>query len=94
MTTAPHDDGNRLDWAVRLHVYHRLIEVGRAPTVNESAEKLGSTVAEIGESYRRLDAGHVLVLEPGTTEIRMAMPFSAVATEFRVTMGERSWWAN
>ena len=41
-----------------------------------------------------MHAEHILVLESGKSEIRMAMPFSAVATGIRVTALGKSWWAN
>ncbi len=34
------------------------------------------------------------MLDPATRELWMAMPFSATPTQFRVTAGERAWWAN
>ena len=80
--------------SVFSHDRFHFIEVSRPPTVMETAEKLGSSASEVEESYQRLNEGHVLVLAPDTTEVRMAMPFSAVPTAFRVTMGERWWWAN
>jgi hypothetical protein len=45
-------------------------------------------------SFRRLHDAHALVLEPGTCEIRMANPFSAVATPHVVEAAGRSWYAN
>jgi hypothetical protein len=36
----------------------------------------------------------VIVLAPGTDEIWMAAPFSALATPFRVHVGERAYWGN
>ena len=85
---------NELNTAVRLHVYHQFIEAGSAPAVGETAAALGRSVGEVEHAYRRLDEDHALVLTPGTDRIWMAMPFSAVPTPFRVTSGERSWWAN
>ena len=41
-----------------------------------------------------LDDAHALVLDPGTDEIRMLNPFSAVETPHRVEAGGRSWFAN
>ncbi|MEO7238488.1 MAG: organomercurial lyase, partial [Gemmatimonadales bacterium] len=39
-------------------------------------------------------AAHVLVLDPATRGLWMAMPFSAVPTSFRVTTPSGEWWAN
>jgi alkylmercury lyase-like protein len=44
--------------------------------------------------WRLLHDAHALVLEPGADAIRMANPFSAVPTPYRVQAGGRSWFAN
>jgi hypothetical protein len=46
------------------------------------------------EGWRRLHEEHALVLNPATDEIRMANPFSAVPTAYRVQAGGRWWYAN
>jgi hypothetical protein len=79
---------------VRLFVYLHLVSACRAPTIAEAARALEADPARIRASYRALAEGHVLVLHPDTDEIRMAMPFSAVRTNYTVTAGESSWWAN
>jgi hypothetical protein len=48
----------------------------------------------VGASLDRLDASRVLVLHPTTRQLWMAMPFSAVPTDYRVISGDRAWWAN
>ncbi len=74
------------DLALRNLVYRRFVELGRAPTMDE----LGTTEAAL----RRLHDEHMLVLEPDRPEIRMANPFSAVPTPFRVEADGRSWFGN
>jgi hypothetical protein len=74
------------DLELRNLVYRRFVELGRAPTMDE----LGTTEAAL----RRLHDAHMLVLEPDRPEIRMANPFSAVPTPYRVEAGGRSWFAN
>ena len=44
--------------------------------------------------WRALADRRVLVLDPGTDAIRMAMPFSAGPTGFRVETERGSWWGN
>lgn len=44
--------------------------------------------------WRRLHEAHALVLNPATDEIRMANPFSAVPTAYRVEAAGRRWYAN
>jgi len=83
-----------LDGEVRLAVYLHFLEEGRAPTPAELATILDHSLDEIEASLHRLAEAHVLVLEPGSTEIRMAMPFSNVRTGFRVEVPFLSWYAN
>jgi hypothetical protein len=83
-----------LDREVRLSVYRHFVRTGQAPSVGDTSRDVGAEPAAIGESLERLDAGHVLVLHPTTRQLWMAMPFSAIPTEFRVTSGHRAWWAN
>ena len=46
------------------------------------------------EGWRRLHDEHALVLNRATDEIRMANPFSAVPTAYRVEAVGRWWYAN
>lgn len=85
---------DELDLRVRRHVYGRFVELGRAPTVEEVGAELGLAGAEAEASLRRLDEAHALVLLPGTTELWMANPFSAVETPHRVLCEGRSWFGN
>jgi hypothetical protein len=79
---------------VRLAVYGHFVVRQRAPSVEEVSKRTGRPDAEVSSAFRELAEAHVLVLRPGTDEVRMAMPFSAVPTGFTVRVGERSWWAN
>jgi hypothetical protein len=79
------------DLVLRSRTYGLFVELGRAPTAVEVAEAGGLDVADVVSGWRRLHAQHALVLEPATDEIRMANPFSAVSTAFRVLAGGR-WW--
>lgn len=81
------------DQKVRGFVYSHFIDLQRPPAISEIAAHLGLSRDRISESLSRLHSGHVLVLE-SSGEIRMAMPFSAVPTGFRVKANQRSWWAN
>jgi hypothetical protein len=83
-----------LDEATRLHVYHRLVESGRAPTLSETASALNVDVEQATGSFRRLADQHIFVLRSDAIEIRMAMPFSAVPTGFEVSVEDRRWWGN
>lgn len=67
---------------------------GDVPLKASVATALGLDVAAVDASYRALAAAHVIVHDQVTGEVWMAMPFSAVPTEFRVVVGDRSVWAN
>ena len=82
------------DVAVRNMTYRLFVDRGHAPTVADVATAAGSRADEIGASWRRLHDAHAIVLHPGTTELRMANPFSAVVTPYRVNAAGRSWYAN
>lgn len=82
------------DLVLRNATYRAFVELGRAPTAREISRITGSTVEETEASWRRLHEAHALVLQPGTTEIRMANPFSAVPTDHRVNAAGRWWYAN
>ncbi|MEA2723849.1 MAG: hypothetical protein QOH59_1620 [Gemmatimonadales bacterium] len=83
-----------LDSQVRLSVYHHFVRSGLAPTTRDVGEELGAPPAAIADSFERLAAAHVLVLDPVTRSLWMAMPFSAVPTAFRVRSSTGEWWAN
>jgi hypothetical protein len=86
---------DELDNRVRLHLYERFVADGRPPSAARTAEALALTPDEAEASYRRLEQGRVIVLAPGTTNVWMANPLSAVPTRFRaVTDDGRSWWGN
>jgi len=84
-----------LDQRVRLHLYESFLAVGKPPTAAETAEALAIPASEAEAAYRRLEQGRVIVLAPGTTNVWMANPLSAVPTRFRVVTDDgRSWWGN
>jgi hypothetical protein len=85
-----------LSWEtdVRLFVYQHFVSSCRSPSILETAQSLGVGAGQVREAFSSLAKQQVLVLQPGSGEIRMAMPFSARPTAFRVISGESSWWAN
>jgi Alkylmercury lyase len=82
------------DLVLRTLTYSMFVELGRAPTAAEVAEAAGVEIDECVSGWRRLHDQHALVLSSATTEIRMANPFSAVPTAFRVQADGRWWYAN
>jgi hypothetical protein len=75
------------DLELRNLTYRRFVALGRAP----EPEELGPR-DEVLAGWRRLHEAHALVLDGDA--IRMANPFSAVATPYRVLAGERWWYGN
>jgi hypothetical protein len=83
-----------VDLELRNLTYRLFVELGRAPRADEVAEATSLARAEVAQGWRRLHDAHALVLEPDTVQIRMAHPFSAVPTPYRVEAAGRSWYAN
>lgn len=68
------------DDVVRLHILRELIASGSAPSAGDTGAALGVPASEAAAAYDRLAASRVIVFEPGTRDIRMAAPLSAVPT--------------
>ncbi len=85
-------DERHLD--LRSRTYSLFVELGRAPTAHEMADSCDLTAAEVMSGWQRLHEQHAIVLNPATSEIRMANPFSAVPTAYRVNADGRCWYAN
>ncbi len=82
------------DLRLRRLTYAMFVALGRAPTAAEVATEAGTDAASVQEGWWRLHDAHALVMNHATAEIRMANPFSAVPTPYRVEAGGRSWYAN
>lgn len=78
------------DLVLRNSTYAFVAEHGRVPRSDELSPW---PRAQVREGWRRLHDAHALVLDAGG-EIRMANPFSAVPTAYRVDAGGRSWFGN
>ncbi len=77
------------DLELRNRTYAAFVALGRAP----AAAELGDEQA-VRQGWRRLHDAHAIVLNPATDELRMANPFSAVPTAYRVHADGRWWYAN
>ena len=80
------------DREIRNRTYQLFVELGRAPTPDEvgpGTQERPSTQ----EAWQRLHDAHALVLDEAGA-IRMANPFSAVPTPYRVHACGRVWYAN
>jgi hypothetical protein len=83
-----------LIWQVRTFIYHSFAETAQPPAVHGVAQHFQLSLAQVEEIYLELDRRHAFFLEPGTLEIRIANPFSAVPTNFQVEARGRIYWAN
>ena len=81
------------DIELRNATYRRFVELGRAPTAQEIAAATNRPEADVRAAWLRLHDAHALVLDE-VGEIRMANPFSAVPTPFRVEAAGKRWYAN
>jgi hypothetical protein len=85
---------DQADIDLRNATYRLFVELGRAPTLEETAAATGATTQEVEEGWRRLHDAHALLLDLSSSQIRMANPFSAVPTSFRVHAAGRDWYGN
>lgn len=81
------------DIGVRNETYRLFVEHGQAPSAEDVAAAMGVALGEVRQAWSRLHDAHALVLN-SVGEIRMANPFSAVPTPYRVHAGDRWWYAN
>ncbi len=85
---------NDFERRVRAHVIRALRDTSAAPSCGDIASALNSTPDVVRAALHALADEHRVVLHPGTDSVWMAHPFSAVPTDFAVSAGGRSWWAN
>lgn len=81
---------------LRFSVYRHFVETGSAPTRHALSELTGS-LGRTDQLLQELHDRHMLVLDDRPArrgEIRMALPFAAEPTDFRVSTDRGAWWAN
>lgn len=81
-------------WQIRLFIYNHFADTTRPPSVDETAARFNISTEEAGEYYKDLNNRHAFFLEPGTLSIRMAWPFSAIPTDFKVHANGKTYFAN
>lgn len=81
-------------WEARAAIYAHFAATGQAPIVSDTAAVLGMNAEAVADLYRELHARHAILLDADSATIRMANPFSGVATGFRVTIDRTQYWAN
>ena len=79
---------------VRATLIQTLRDTGEAPSAEAIGNLLGVDGTRISAALYSLAEEHRLVLVPGTDQVMMVHPFSGVASDFLVTIGERTWFAN
>ena len=82
------------DTQVKLAIYKHFAETGRAPTLEEVAGLVHAEVLKVRESYQRLRAQRLLVIEADGESIRMAPPFSGIPTQHVVEAEGVRYFAN
>lgn len=88
------NSASEFDLKTRYQIYQFFVAHGRAPAYTELTEMLNVEKETVRFAFHKLHERHMIFLESGTDEIRMANPFSAIPTPFRVTAGSKAWWAN
>ena len=83
-----------LELTVRNATYRLFVDLRRAPTAEEVAARTAMPGSDVRAAWGRLHDGHALVLNGDGSEIRMANPFSAVPTAYRVRASGGWWYAN
>jgi hypothetical protein len=79
---------------VRATAIQALRDTGEAPTAASIGATLGVEESRVTAALRSLADEHRLVLVPGADRVLMAHPFSGIASDFGVTIGGRTWFAN
>jgi hypothetical protein len=82
------------DTRVKTAIYAHIAATTNTPDVAQVAGALGAAPGEIREAFGRLYRKRVLVLEPDGETIRMAPPFSGIATQHRAVVGGKEYAAN
>jgi hypothetical protein len=87
--------GEDLDTKVKLAVYRITADTGKVPTSSDVARKIDIDEDKVRASFGRLQVKRLLVPEPGDpARIRMAPPFSGIATAFPVDALGKRYYAN
>jgi hypothetical protein len=88
------DNNDSLLWQVRHFVYNHFADTTLPPGLDETTRRFNITVEEASELYKELHNRHAFFLEPETLTIRMANPFSAIPTNFKVQANGKTYYAN
>jgi len=81
-------------WQVRHFVYNHFADTTLPPSVDEAARHFNISTEEASALYKELHNRHAFFLEPDMPSIRMAWPFSAIPTDFKVHANDKTYYAN
>ena len=81
-------------WPVRTFIYQHFAATAHAPGLADLQQHFGLEQEEAVDLLLALHEIHALFLDPGTTNIRIANPFSAVPTPFVAEVNGKRYWAN
>jgi hypothetical protein len=81
-------------WQIRVYIYEHFVATTKPPSVKQTAARFQLNPVQAAAYYTELNQRHAFFLEPGTLDIRIANPFSAVPTSFHVHAQGKSYWAN
>lgn len=85
---------DELLWNTRLFIYTTLTDTGHAPTTADIAAHFAISTDHAQRLLRDLHDRHAILLDSDTGAIRMANPYSAVPTPYRVLANGHTYWAN
>ncbi len=85
---------SEFDLQVRYQIYHFFVNHCVAPSYQQIANSLNAENENVRVSFHKLHERHMIFLERNSDSIRMANPFSAIPTKFKVISGNKQWWAN
>ncbi len=85
---------SEFDLKVRYQIYRFFADHCTAPSYQQIASLLSAEKEMARVSFHQLHERHMIFLEPHADTLRMANPFSAIPTRFKVTSGNKQWWAN
>ncbi len=83
-----------LERRIRALVYRSFLTTGVAPSSAALAGASGAPPRDVAAALTSLADAHLLVLHPGSVDVWMAHPFSAVPTPFLIETDARRYYAN
>jgi len=85
---------SEFDLQVRYQIYNFFADNCITPSYQQIANSLNADDENVRISFHKLHERHMIFLEHDSDSIRMANPFSAIPTRFKVISGNKQWWAN